>query len=171
MFTIETDHKPLLALLKTKHLDELTPRIQRFQMRMMQFPYQMKHTVGKNLMTADALSWAPGDVPAEQDLCSVIEGFPVTDQRLEEIRVKQAKDNICNQVMNFTKSHWPEKAKRDPAPKLFWTVGDKLTVQQGLLLFPSRLVIPTELQEDILQGLHQGHQGIVQCRALAKSSV
>ena len=30
MFTIETDHKLLLALLKTKHLDELTPRIQRF---------------------------------------------------------------------------------------------------------------------------------------------
>ena len=68
---------------------------------------------------ADDLSRAPGGVPAEQDhqmeidndmfVCSVIEGFPVTDQRLEEIRVKQAKDNICNQVMNFTKSHWPEK--------------------------------------------------------------
>ena len=27
MFMIETNHKPLLALLKTKHLDELTPRI------------------------------------------------------------------------------------------------------------------------------------------------
>ena len=181
MFTIETDHKPLLALLKTKHLDELTPRIQRFRMRMMRFSYQMKHTAGKNLMTADAPSRAPGGVPAEQDrqmevdadmfVRSVIEGFPVTDQRLEEIRVKQAKDNICNQVMNFTKSHWPEKAKRDPALKPFWTVRDELTVQQGLLLFQSRLVIPTELQEDILQRLHQGHQGIVECRALAKSSV
>ena len=27
----------------------------------------MKHTAGKNLMMADALSWAPGSVPAEQD--------------------------------------------------------------------------------------------------------
>ena len=129
----------------------------------------------------DALSRAPGGVPAEQDrqmevdtdmfVRSVIEGFPVTDQRLEEIRVKQAKDNICNHVMNFTKSHWPKKAKRDPALKPFWTVRDELTVQQGLLLFQSRPVIPTELQEDILQRLHQGHQGIVKCRALAKSSV
>ena len=135
----------------------------------------MKHTAGNNLMMADALSWAPGGVPAEQDrqmevdtdmfVCSVIEGFPVTDQRLEEIRVKQAKDNICNQVMNFTKSHWPEKAKWDPALKPFWTVRDELTVQQGLLLFQNQLVIPTELQEDILQRLHQGHQGIVKCRA------
>ena len=36
---VETDHKPLLALLKTKMLDELTPRIQRFRMRLMQFSY------------------------------------------------------------------------------------------------------------------------------------
>ena len=181
MFMIETDHKPLLAFLKTKHLYELTPRIQRFRMRMMRFSYQMKHTTGKNLMSVDAPSRAPGGVPAEQDrqmevntdmfICSVIEGFPMTDQHLEEIRVKQAKDNICNQVMNFIKSHWPEKAKWDPALKRFWTVRDKLTVQQGLLLFQSRLVIPTELQEDILQQLHQGHQGIVKWRALAKSSV
>ena len=34
-FTIETDHRPLLALLKTKGLDELSPRIQRFRMRLM----------------------------------------------------------------------------------------------------------------------------------------
>ena len=91
MFTIEMDHKPLLALLKTKHLDELTPKIQRFQMRMMRFSYQMKHTAGKNLMMADALSRAPGGVPAKQDrqmevdtdmfVRSVIEGFPVTEQR------------------------------------------------------------------------------------------
>ena len=47
MFTIETDHKPLLALLKTKHLDEMTPRIQHFRMTMMRFSYQIKHTVGK----------------------------------------------------------------------------------------------------------------------------
>ena len=89
----------------------------------------------------------------------VIGGFRVSDQRLEEIRVKQAKDNVCNQVINFTKSHWPEKAKGDPALKPLWTIRDELTVQHGLPLFQSRLVIPTELQEDFLQRLHQGHQG------------
>ena len=36
-FTIETDHKPLLTLMKTKHVDELNPCIQRFRMRMMRF--------------------------------------------------------------------------------------------------------------------------------------
>ena len=46
-FTIETDHTLLLALLKAKHLDQLTPRIQRFRMRMMRFSYQIEHTAEK----------------------------------------------------------------------------------------------------------------------------
>ena len=107
-------------------------------------------------MTADALSRTPGGVPAEQDrqmevdtdlfVRSVIEGFSVSDQRLEEIRVKLAKDILCKQVMNFTKSHWPESAMRDPALKPFWTVRNELTVQPRLL-FQSRLVIPTKLRK------------------------
>ena len=56
-FMTETDQKPLLALLKTKRLDELTPRIQRFRMHLMRFSYEITHTAQKKkLMTADTLS-------------------------------------------------------------------------------------------------------------------
>ena len=74
--------------------------------------------------------------------------------------------------MNFCKvDHWPETAKKDVSMRQYWFVRQDLTVQQGLLLFQSRLVIPAELQEEILQRLHQGHQGMVKCRALARSCV
>lgn len=181
-FTIETDHKPLLALLKSKQLDELTPRIQRFRMRLMRFSYDIMYTAGKNLMTADTLSRAPVSVPAEQDrqkeaqtdafVRGVIDGFPASDKRLEEIRKKQLTDKLCSQVMNFCKQdYWPESAKHDQELKQYWFVRSEMTVQHGLLLYQSRLVIPAELQKDILQRLHEGHQGIVKCRALARSCV
>ena len=181
-FTVETDHKPLLALLKTKMLDELTPRIQRFRMRLMQFSFNIIYTAGKNLMTADTLSRAPGSEPAEQEtlmeaetnafVSAVIDSIPASDTRLEEVRKKQCSDKICNQIMNFCKlDHWPETAKKDVNLRQYWFVRQDLTVQQGLLLFQSRLVIPAELQEEILQRLHQGHQGVVKCRALARSCV
>ena len=67
--------------------------------------------------------------------------------------------------------HWPETAKKDVNLRQYWFVRQYLTVQQGLLLFQSRLVIPAELQEEILQRLHHGHQGVVKCRALARSCV
>ena len=179
--TLETDHRPLLALLKQKNLDELPPRIQRFRMRLMRFNYKIEYTRGKNLVTADALSRAPYDVPSDHDLMlenevndfvrSVMDGFPASEKRLEEIRQTQTEDDICSRVKNYCKTSWPENARTDPDLKPYWTVRNELTIQNDILLFQSRLVIPRRLQEDILSRLHQSHMGIVKCRALARSCV
>ena len=61
-FHIETDHKPLVPLLGSKHLDTLPPRILRFRLRLARFDYTIQHVPGKLLCTADALSRAPGPV-------------------------------------------------------------------------------------------------------------
>ena len=143
---------------------------------------EIVHTAGKNLMTADTLSQAPGSVPAEQEclmevethnhVCSVLGAIPARDAHLEEIRQKQLDDHICSQVITFCKlDHWPERAKKDEELRAYWLVWQDLSVQAGLLLYQCHLVIPALLQEDILQRLHQGHQGIVKCRALARESV
>lgn len=41
----------------------------------------------------------------------------------------------------------------------------------GLLLKGTRLVIPSTLRNDVLAKLHEGHQGIVKCKARARQSV
>ena len=55
-FILETDHKPLVALVGTKSLNELPVRIQRMRMRLMRFSYVVVHIPGKELYTADTLS-------------------------------------------------------------------------------------------------------------------
>ncbi|KAL5503067.1 hypothetical protein EMCRGX_G009958, partial [Ephydatia muelleri] len=59
---IETDHKPLVPLLGSKHLDTLPPRILRFRLRLARFDFTIQHVPGKLLCTADALSRAPGPI-------------------------------------------------------------------------------------------------------------
>ena len=59
IFHITTDHKPLVPLLGQKTLDELPPQIQRFRMRLVRFRQNISHVPGKDLITADTLSWAP----------------------------------------------------------------------------------------------------------------
>ena len=65
--SIETDHKPLVPLLGSKHLDSLPPRVLRFRLRLARFDYSIEHVPGKLLYTADTLSRAPisssGDRP------------------------------------------------------------------------------------------------------------
>ena len=54
--TIETDHKPLVPLLGTKHLNNLPPRVIRFRLRLDRFDFSIIHVPGKHLYRADALS-------------------------------------------------------------------------------------------------------------------
>ena len=58
-FEIETDHKPRVPLLSSKHLNDLPPRVLRFRLRMAKFDYTIAHVPGKLLYTADALSRDP----------------------------------------------------------------------------------------------------------------
>ncbi|XP_041369594.1 uncharacterized protein K02A2.6-like [Gigantopelta aegis] len=151
-------------------------------MRLMWYSYEVIYTAGKNLTTADALSHAPVGSPQETDLLlesdatalvqSVIDGIPASQGRLVEIRTKQQQHWVCSQVARYCRDGWPAvKSKLHPDVCPFYMARDDLTVQDGLLLYRTRLVIPVELRKDILTRIHDGHQGIVKCRALAKCSV
>ncbi|KAG8192393.1 hypothetical protein JTE90_017931, partial [Oedothorax gibbosus] len=58
-FTVETDHKPLLGLLK-KPIEKLSPRLQRMALELFKYSFDIVHVPGKRLYVADALSRAPG---------------------------------------------------------------------------------------------------------------
>lgn len=56
-FEVQTDHKPLIYLLSSKKdLDCLSPRNQRFRMRLMKYSFNIVHVPGKGLNCADAVS-------------------------------------------------------------------------------------------------------------------
>ncbi|KHJ39892.1 hypothetical protein D918_10062, partial [Trichuris suis] len=101
-FHVETDHKPVLALLGQKTLDDLPPRIQRFRMRLMHFNFAISHVPGKYMTAADALSRATVIQPTKGDddfaaevtafVNSVaVDGHP-PEARLREIARSQAHD-------------------------------------------------------------------------------
>ena len=191
-FQIETDHKPLVPLLHKKSLDDLPPRIQRFRMRLMRFSFTIFHTAGKNLHVADALSRASvrnanaDELKTEENLHifvnPLIQCLPASKKKLEEIKRLQDQDDDIKAVKEFCKTEWPKSPDECEAIKKlwysknsqlrkYWAVSQELTVHHGLLLYNSRLVIPEPLQADILSRIHEGHQGIVKCRAMAKTSV
>lgn len=182
-FQIETDHKPLVSLLGTKAISELPPRIQRFRMRLMRYEYDIDHVPGKLLYTADALSRAPlyrmtkeeeqfqSTVEAYVDC--VIEGLPASENRLNDIRKSTKDDSVLSIIVGYCENGWPgfERSSINIATRPYWQIRDELTVCQGLLMKGSRLVIPTNLRAELLQKIHDGHQGIVKCRTRARNSI
>ncbi len=179
-FSVETDHKPLVPLLGTKHLHSLPPRILRFRLRLDRFDYTIQHVPGKDLHTADALSRAPSASTehdtnlqelAEMLMVAHIAQLPASKDTLDRYRSAQLSDPTCSTVMQYCRQGWPEKNSVDPAVKPYWEAQGDITIGEGLLLFGGRIGVPSALQEETLQKLHHGHQGIERCRLRAQSSV
>ena len=122
-FKIETDHKPPLALLQKKSLDELTPRIQRFRMRLMRFSYSVEYTCEKISTRADTLSRAPlqkandKEMKQEEELNSYVDAImkylPASKGKLEEIKTKQNQDEITRTVKNYYQTGLPASSKKN----------------------------------------------------------
>ena len=179
-FQIETDHKPLVSLLSTKNLDNLPPRVLRFRLRLARFDYTIQHVPGKLLYTADTLSRAPvSGVTDSLELQEEVETFidsttgnlPASASRLETYEIAQSYDTVCGQVKTYCISGWPKKHLIKPELLPYWKVRNSLTLHNGLLLYNSRIVVPQSLQEETMDKIHEGHQGIERCRMRINSSV
>jgi len=97
-FHLETDHKPLVSILGSKNLEEMSPRIQQLRMRLLRFNFTVSHVHGKSLITTDALSRAPveqkdGESSAEEEIDlyvqHVLASLPAPNTQLEQIKEKQ----------------------------------------------------------------------------------
>ena len=66
-------------------------------------------------------------------------------------------------------SGWKECT--DPALKPFIQRRDGLSLDDGCILWGSRVVVPQQGRETVLEELHEGHPGIARMKALARSFV
>ena len=66
---------------------------------------------------------------------------------------------------------WPDKHSVKDAMRPYWSTRGELTVVQNILLKGTRIVIPSSMRLEILDKIHEGHQGIAKCRERAKSSM
>ena len=123
----------------------------------MRFRYSISHVPGNDLITTDTLSRAPvvesqqREDKSFQDECqvyvnAVMSALSVTDKRLLEIKQAQADDATCQNIQEFCMHGWPDKAKLGSEEKLYPQVAADLTIQKGLQLKGSRLVIPVTMQ-------------------------
>ncbi|UYV72016.1 K02A2.6-like, partial [Cordylochernes scorpioides] len=178
-FRIETDHKPLIPLFSTKELSSLTPRLQRFRMRMMRFGFEIVHIPGKELLDADALSRQPlltteggeDERPTSAHINAVLSSITDKDEMLTKIFEAQQEDTTLKAVVNYLEQGWPDKKKISQALLSYWHVKDELGVQNGLLMRSCRLVIPASMKLEILDKLHAGHFGITKTRLRACETV
>ena len=82
------------------------------------------------------------------------------------------KDKELQSLKHYISTGWP--AKRNQIPVFlhaYWNFRDELTVESGILMKNSKVLIPETLKQKYLKQIHQGHQGIEACRSRAREFV
>ena len=141
----------------------------------------MLNTCQGNFFPADLLSRTPTTnisnteknfiSVVEEHVDSVINSLPATTNGLQNVRHELLVDHICFQVIEFSQNGWPFNKNLDLKFQPYKKMSDDLCYHHGLLMKGNRLVIPTFLQRNILERIHEGHQGIVKCRERAKTPI
>jgi len=150
-FEVETDHKPLIALLGEKDLSQLPVRVQRFKKRLMRYDFVIKHTPGSPMYIADMLSRPnTGSEPSDNDLmqCRAIAKIAqvaadtcITDS-FHDCRLRDALtgDPVAREIIGYIQTGWLETSKElRGEPLKMYPKRDSLTFSGGIVWFEKRL--------------------------------
>ena len=175
-FTIVSDHKPLQHLFsESSAIPTLaSARIQRWALVLSAYDYHIEYKPGLLHGNADMLSRLPlSDTPTSVTvpgetilLMDMLNSLPVT---AAQIKQGTDRDPVLSKVRTLLLTGWKDITGDHMKP--FQQRQNELSVQDGCVLWGTRVVVPPQLREKVLQELHEGHPGASRMKSLARSFV
>ena len=174
-FTLVTDHRPLTHIFgpKTGIPTIAASRMIRWALLLAGYQYQIVYKSSKDNANADALSRLPVVGPETADPVEIehtymlsVEELPVTAQKIAEAT---RKDKILAKVYDLTLHGWFPNCNRGNEMYPYFSKQEELSLENGCLLWGSRVIIPNIYRDQLLQELHTMHPGIVRMKAIARS--
>ena len=157
---VQSDHKPLETITK-KPLDQAPRRLQLMLLRALAYDVTVQYLKGDKMMLADTLSRASiphnKDTVNDTDACIHVTHATVNDAHLQELREATSKDNLLKKVKKVIL----DGASLDIG--LFSSITDELAVENDIIMKGSKIVVPQQMRQQILELLHVGHQAADGC--------
>ena len=123
------------------------------------------HTLGKQAQVDNLRSYKPSNSPVFRNgnTAPVFRNGNTAPVVItwEMLKNSTAKDEVLDKVIKQALKGFPvskHQLHRDVQP--YHNYRHQLAITEGVLLYKSRVVIPMELREQVLQTLHAAHQGI-----------
>ena len=185
---VVTDHKPLVKIFGDRTLDEISnSRLFRLKQRTLPWRFDIVHRPGKSNQAADAASRHPA--PARSESCHSL-GTPSEPDLVESALVasirddatalsaiswsllaqETVKDTCFGHALNVIKDRGNIDS-RDPALGSLIPICESIYVQDEVLMYNDRVIVPPSLRHRVLQHLHSAHQGISTMEQRARNIV
>ena len=112
----------------------------------------------------------PLSTPQPGETILLMEHLEETPVNSNQIREWTKRDPVMSKVLRFTMQGWPESYDSTTF-KSYHNKKFELSVEDGCLLWGTRVIIPPPGRSKILTELHEAHPGVSRMKALARSYV
>ena len=170
-FTLQTDHKPLLYIYN--RVNRLSARVERWLLRLQPCKFNLQHVKGTDNI-ADSLSRLISESKIQVENSAEMEfhihhiAAEATPRALTTREIEQAssKDFELTTIRDCILSdRW------ENCPKAYKGCRFELSTCGMLVLRGTRLVVPSQLRQRVLELAHEGHQGVVKTKQSLRSKV
>ena len=172
---VESDHKPLQYIL-SKPLHQAPLRLQKMMLTLQQYDLKVKYLPGSELSVADALSRSYLQETTETlipDLevneVQLTAHLPISPEKYAEFQNVTADDPPMKALRMVVRNGWPGNKEELPGNvREYWNYRDEISSVDGLLFKAQKLIVPQSVRKEMLDHIHESHQGIAKCKQRAR---
>jgi transposase InsO family protein len=175
--TIFSDHKPLVQIFANPY-SMPSARIERWHLRMQAYDYKVKHIPGlqnpADFLSRHLCSAPPADtnqaMMAQIQVNMLVNDAVPKAVSLHELQEATSADSALQKVkISIMSNIWTKDKETQP----FYAIRNELVVDEEnkVILRGHRLVVPTTLQQRVVQIAHSSHQGETKTKALLREKV
>ncbi len=132
---------------------------------------------GEEQANADALSRlplpdTPSEVPIPPEVVCLMEHLSTSPVSAQQIKTLTDRDPVLSEVNKFVLQGWPPQSSETSEDLLPYTRRKtELSVQDGCLLWGSRVIVTPSVRDKVMEELHETHPGISRMKSLARQYV
>ena len=140
------------------------------------YDLKVKYVPGSEPYVADALSRAYLEETKESfipDLevneVQLTAHLPISQERYSKFQQATAADPTLKALGTVVRNGWPcHKQELPLAVREDWSCRDEISEIDGLLFKAQKLIVPQSKRKEMLELIHESHQGIVKCKQRAR---
>lgn len=171
---VVSDHKPLLSIIKKDIHTIPSAKLQRMRLKLLNFDIELQFAPGKSIHIADYLSrhFIDDDTPEDESISEAILTINVSDEKRIEFQRETESDDQLKKVKQYCKAGWPnDKSKCNTDVKMFYKLRNEIVLEDDLLFYNERLIVPKSMRQQMLKALHESHFGMVKTKRRARDTI
>lgn len=165
----------MLGIIKKEIHRIPSAKLQRMRLKLLNYDIELAYAPGKTIQLADYLSryMIKTDESAEdKTITESVLTINVSDERKKQMQSETEKDELLKIVKEYCRNGWPNHKSKCPAQlRYLFTLRNEIMLEDDILFYNERVIVPTSMRTGILEKLHESHFGVTKTQQRARASI